>query len=144
LKGLRDFIKGIFGHKTTTTTTTESTEQPTTPKPHRFFTYSLSFIPTTKSLLSGDDIKNDAFYKLKNYCQTNYDDFCIRKKKEIYDLISKCNQIKTAKQEEPQACKDVVSIYCYVFLTRDASVCLLQSYTTYQPGKYAFNNVLMY
>ncbi len=138
-KGIRDFIKGIFGHKTTTTTvSTEASSTSTTSTRQRFFgqTTTLINLVTSKDIVSEEEIQNDAFYKLKKYCRAHDDEFCIRKKTEIYDLVKKCVQIKALKHEEPQACKDIVSIYCYVFLHKDTSFCLTHKYAPYQPGKF--------
>ena len=78
-------------------------------------------------------ILDDPFYKLKKHCLTSYDDLCLSKKKDMLELVNKCESLQSG-NKKVDACSDVLSIYCYVYLTRDLKTCLGKTYDMYIPG----------
>jgi hypothetical protein len=107
------------------------------PSPQPFFTTAKPQV--TK--INTDAASDDVFYRLKAHCAANYDQFCITKKKEIHDLVVKCEKIKAEnKGKTIEACSDVMSIYCYVFKKFDFNTCYMNagSYSEYVPGKKKF------
>ena len=61
---------------------------------------------------------------------------CISKKKEMYDLIQKCEKLTIQnKGVKPEACKEVLSVYCYVYFSKDTLTCFSSDYDIYVPGR---------
>jgi hypothetical protein len=83
-------------------------------------------------------ISDDPFYKLKQYCIKTYDSFCISKKNEINSLVQKCGTFE--KNVKPESCKEVLSIYCYVFSSHDIFTCYRNDYDIYIPGVKKFTS----
>jgi len=77
-------------------------------------------------------IGDDPFYKLKQHCVKNYDNFCREKKNEIYELVKKCKAID--KKAQPESCKEILSIYCYAFSSHDIFTCYSSDVQLYIPG----------
>ena len=70
------------------------------------------------------------------HCGRNYDDLCYSKRKEMYDLVQKCEKLKAQSHtNEIKVCREVLSIYCYVYFTRDLLTCFGTEYDQYIPGK---------
>ncbi len=84
-------------------------------------------------------VNEDIFYKLKQHCDTKYDTLCVSKRREMYDLIEKCDKIKqTGKGTDSQlkSCREVLSIYCYIFPDLGIHRCKnYDQYDAYVPGK---------
>lgn len=104
-----------------------SDQMPTTPAPPPRTPESKTEAHVSSSIL------DDPFYKLKKHCLTSYDDLCLSKKKDMLDLVNKCESLQSG-NKKVDACSDVLSIYCYVYLTRDLKTCLGKSYDMYIPG----------
>ena len=81
--------------------------------------------------------EEDPFYRLKNHCALNFDQLCSGKKSEMYELVLKCERLKLEHSNQRlEPCREVYSIYCYVF--NDRFTCLGQDYDTYVPGRKKF------
>lgn len=142
-------IKNLFKKKTTeietttTATTTTSTTawvnnyRYTTTSWNRYFSSSIKPHAYNETL---GDMANDPFYKLKRHCIATYDQMCSTKKKEIKDLVEKCDTLTKGKTAPvPDACQDILSIYCYVF-SDDIYTCYMRDYPLYIPGKKKFTH----
>lgn len=136
------FLKSLFDklkpkNKTTKPTTTEEEdiEWDTTTK---YATKKLSTKAISSSnVLTTGEASDDAFYKLKQHCSINYDKLCSSKKLEIYELVKKCDKLRIENKGKPlDSCRDVLSIYCYVFY--DSFTCLGEDYDAYVPGRKKF------
>jgi len=141
-QGVRSWIKGLFKGSTTEApfeekhfgTTTVSTTHKYTPEPYRQKDkIQFNYNPTKTSTLPIHFIENDTFYKLKKFCESKrLDDkeFCEKKRTEIKDLIYKCDKLPT----KNEACKEIDSIYCYVYDVNDYYFCKGRKHDQYVPG----------
>lgn len=83
--------------------------------------------------------QDDPFYRLKNHCALTFDSLCSSKKSEMHDLVKKCDRLQLEhKNQVLEPCRDVYSIYCYVFYER--FTCLGQNYEPYVPGRKKFTS----
>lgn len=121
----------LTSKKVLTTSSSTSTLKP------RLITLSYSYIPAKTTTNTASD---DVFYKLKQHCTTSYDKICSTKKLELYELIQKCNRLKIENRGKPiEACRDVLSIFCYVFY--DTFTCYGEDYDPYMPGKKKYTHL---
>ena len=138
-------IKNLFKKKTTEIETTTTATTTTTPwaNNYRYTTTNRYFSFSTKPHAFNEslgDMASDPFYKLKRHCIATYDQMCSTKKKEIKDLVEKCDTITKGKTAPvPDACQDILSIYCYVF-SDDIYTCYMRDYPLYIPGKKKFTH----
>ncbi len=95
--------------------------------------------PKYESYTTSPYYADDSFYKLKMHCLKTYDSLCFEKKTEMKALVEKC-EIITIKNRgvKPESCKDVLSVYCYIYYSKDTFTCFAADYDPYIPGgKYA-------
>lgn len=100
----------------------------TTPKTKLHFN-----TPKSRTTLPRADIRSDTFYKLKKFCESSRKEdkaFCDTKRIEIKDLIVKCDKLPT----KSAACKEIDSIYCYVYDVTDYYFCRGRKHDRYIPG----------
>ena len=54
----------------------------------------------------------------------------------MYELVKKCDRLNNKhKGSELKVCREVLSIYCYVFFSRDLLTCFGTEYDQYIPGR---------
>lgn len=76
----------------------------------------------------------DPFLSLKTQCDKFMNDECKRRKASIYDLVLKCDGLSTNIANALSACKEIVSVYCYLFSKQDPKTCLTHSHDEYVPN----------
>ncbi len=112
---------------------TQMNDHPTT---RSYFTTPTTTLYKTIKQEEVHSAADDAFYKLKMHCSRNFDDLCYSKRKEMYELVKKCDRLSNQhKGTELKVCREVLSIYCYVFFSRDLLTCFGAEYDQYIPGK---------
>lgn len=85
---------------------------------------------------------DDVFLSLKQHCARNYDSICITKRRELHELVAKCERLTIQNRHQTDTCREVLSIYCYVFYNKDLITCFdTTQYDIYVPGKKKFTTV---
>ncbi len=80
-------------------------------------------------------MSDDPFFKLKVHCLKYNDKLCIEKKAEMLELVKKCDKLERENGKKVDTCGEVISIYCYVFMTKDLFTCFMREYQEYIPGR---------
>lgn len=108
----------------------------TTKSPTTGYLYPVSDEKTRPKIENQSAFFDDAFYKLKMHCLKTYDSLCFEKKQEMKALVDKCD-ILTVKNRgiRPESCKDVLSVYCYIYYAKDTFTCFSGEYEPYMPGQ---------
>ena len=91
--------------------------------------------PKYESYTTSASYADDSFYKLKMHCLKSYDSLCFEKRQEMKALVDKC-EIITIKNRgiRPESCNDVLSVYCYIYYSKDTLTCFAADYEPYIPG----------
>jgi hypothetical protein len=53
----------------------------------------------------------------------------------MLELVKKCDKLERENGKKVDTCGEVISIYCYVFMTKDLFTCFMRDYQEYVPGK---------
>ena len=90
--------------------------------------------PKYESYTTSASYTDDSFYKLKMHCLKSYDSLCFEKRQEMKALVDKC-EIITIKNRgiRPESCNDVLSVYCYIYYSKDTFTCFAADYDPYTP-----------
>ena len=107
-----------------------------TPSATSVYLYPVSEEKTRPKIENQSAFFDDAFYKLKMHCLKSYDSLCFEKKQEMKALVDKC-ELLTVKNRgvRPDSCRDVLSVYCYIYYSKDTFTCFGGDYEPYMPGQ---------
>jgi len=119
--------------KPTQPTTTASTASTRKVSINVVTSASTKYTPTTPTTAAKNE--EDPFVLLRTKCSNDpKDDYCVKKRSQMTDLINKCEEIKKQKNVNvPKSCGDIVSIYCFVFSKIDKITCTKIPHSEYVP-----------